>query len=73
MKALRNFTPLLAGSLGLALLLVAQQGPSIENGETVARPKKGSPAAPAESASPDKNQSKIPSQYSTKGKELPQG
>jgi Ca-activated chloride channel family protein len=74
MKALRILTPLLAGSLGLTLLLVAQQGPSNQNGETVARPKKGSTPAPAESAPPtDKDQSKIPSQYSNKGKELPQG
>ncbi len=77
MKALRIVTPLLAGSLGLALLLVAQ-GPSNQNGETVARPKKGSttptPAdSPAPDVAPDKEQTKIPSQYNNKGKELPQG
>jgi VWFA-related protein len=69
MKALRILTPLLAGSLGLALLSVAQQGPTNQNGETVARPKKGSTPAPEEK----KEDSKIPSQYNTKGKELPQG
>jgi len=68
MKAFRILTPLLAGSLGLALMLVAQQGPTNQNGETVARPKKGAAPAPVE-----KEQPKIPSQYNTKGKELPEG
>ena len=68
MKAFRTLTLLLAGAIGLALMLVAQQGPTNQNGETVARPKKGSTPAPAE-----KEQPKIPSQYSNKGKELPEG
>src|SRR5262249_20055579 len=69
MKALRIITPLVAASLGLALFVMAQ-GPSNQNGETVARPKKGSSTpAPEEK----KDDAKIPSQYSTKGKELPEG
>jgi Ca-activated chloride channel homolog len=45
MKALRLFTFLSAGCLGLALLLVAQQGPVTTNGDTVARPKSKTGAA----------------------------
>ena len=67
MKA-RLILAVLAGSLSLALVVVAQ-GPKGGGSETVARPKKGSSSGtPAES--PD--QSKIPSQYK-KGKELPEG
>jgi len=71
MKALRILTPLLAGSLGLALLLVAQ-GPTNQNGETVARPKKGSSPTPT-APEKEKEEPKIPSQYNTKGKDLPVG
>jgi Ca-activated chloride channel family protein len=39
MKAFRLFTLLSTGCLSLALLLVAQQGPTTKNGDTVARPK----------------------------------
>jgi VWFA-related protein len=79
MKASRVSLLVLASSLSVALVLVAQ-GPLNSGSETVARPKKGSTtgnttgdttgptAAPKEA--PD--QSKIPSQFK-KGKELPQG
>jgi VWFA-related protein len=70
MKALRVITPLLAGSLGLALLLTAQDGPNSQGGETVARPKKGSSSSPKQQ---EKEQPKIPSEFGKKGKELPQG
>jgi Ca-activated chloride channel family protein len=67
MKASRLILLVLAGSLSVALVVVAQ-GPVGGGSETVARPKKGSTTAPAEA--PD--QAKIPSQYK-KPKELPQG
>ncbi len=50
MRALRFFTLLSAGCLSLALILVAQQGPKTTNGDTVARPKKGSDTAPTKEA-----------------------
>lgn len=52
MRPLRFFTLLSAGCLSLALLLVAQQGPATKNGDTVARPKKGSDPAPKEKELP---------------------
>jgi len=72
MKASRLLVLVLASSLSVALVMVAQ-GPKSGGSETVARPKKGnntgSPSsAPAEPA----DQAKIPSQYK-KGKELPEG
>ena len=50
MRALRFFTLLSAGCLSLALILVAQQGPKTTNGDTVARPKKGSDPVPSKEA-----------------------
>ncbi len=71
MKASRLILLVLASSLSVALVVVAQ-GPVSSGSETVARPKKGSTtgstSAPAEST----DQPKIPSQYK-KDKELPQG
>jgi VWFA-related protein len=66
MKASRLILLVLASSLSVALVVVAQ-GPATGGSETVARPKKGSPNAP-----PQAEQPKIPSQYK-KDKELPQG
>ncbi|MCU1335285.1 MAG: hypothetical protein JWO19_866 [Bryobacterales bacterium] len=66
MKASRVSLLVLASSLSVALVVVAQ-GPKNQGSETVARPKKGSTNAP-----PEPEQSKIPSQYK-KGKELPEG
>jgi Ca-activated chloride channel family protein len=50
MKATRLIALLTAGLLSLALLVVAQQGPRTNNGDTVARPKSkaGTPAKEAE-------------------------
>lgn len=42
MKTLRLLSIVMAGCLCLALVVVAQQGPKTNNGDTVARPKKGS-------------------------------
>jgi len=72
MKASRLLVLVVASSLSVALVMVAQ-GPKSGGSETVARPKKGnttgtSPSAPAEPA----DQAKIPSQYK-KGKDLPEG
>jgi len=72
MKASRLLVLVVASSLSVALVMVAQ-GPKSGGSETVARPKKGnptgsSPNAPAEPT----EQSKIPSQYK-KGKDLPEG
>ena len=68
MKASRISLLVLAGSLSVALVVVAQ-GPKNDGSETVARPKKGgATSTPAEA--PD--QAKIPSQYK-KDKGLPQG
>jgi VWFA-related protein len=51
MKAIRSFSMLTAALACLALLLTAQQGPRPTNGDTVARPKKGSTEpAPAKEA-----------------------
>jgi len=50
MRALRFFSLLSAGCLSLALILVAQQGPQTKNGDTVARPKKGSAPTPSKEA-----------------------
>src|SRR3569623_1390123 len=41
MKSLRLLSLLSAGLLSVALIVVAQQGPKTNNGDTVARPKKG--------------------------------
>ena len=83
MKASRISLLVLASSLSVALVLVAQ-GPLNSGSETVARPRKGStsgsttgdsPAsttAPATAPKEASDQSKIPSQFK-KGKELPQG
>src|SRR3979490_3365890 len=68
MKAYRLILLVLACSLSVALVVVAQ-GPKSGGSETVARPKKGSTTAPLEAAP---EQSKIPSQFK-KGKELPEG
>jgi Ca-activated chloride channel homolog len=67
MKASRLILALLACSLSVAVVVVAQ-GPKSGGSETVARPKKGSSTTPEES--PEK--AKIPSQFK-KGKELPEG
>jgi len=73
MKASRLILLVLASSLSVALVVVAQ-GPVTGGSETVARPKKGntteSTSAPAETPPPE--QAKIPSQFK-KGKDLPQG
>ena len=52
MRPLRFFALLSAGCMSLALLLVAQQGPTTKNGDTVARPKKGNAPAPKEAEMP---------------------
>lgn len=70
MKASRITLLVLAGSLGAALVVVAQ-GPKNDGSETVARPKKGSTTGAAD-ASPSPDQAKIPSQYK-KNKGLPEG
>jgi len=67
MKASRIILLVLASSLSVALVVVAQ-GPKSGGSETVARPKKGSTT----SAPEEKEQSKIPSQYK-KDKGLPEG
>src|SRR6185436_21046292 len=67
MKASRVILLVVASALSAALVVVAQ-GPKSGGSETVARPKKGTPNAPAEPP----EQSKIPSQYK-KGKDLPEG
>ena len=67
MKALRVLAVLSACSLGLVVFSRAQQGPNNSGSETVARPKKGSTASPAE-AQPEK----IPSKFSKKD-QLPEG
>jgi len=76
MKASRISLLVLASSLSVALVLVAQ-GPLNSGSETVARPKKGSTTGdtnkPGPTAAPAEGpeQSKIPSQFK-KGKDLPQ-
>jgi len=64
MKVFRTFAFISLCSLGLA-----QQGPSSNGSETVARPRKPGAAAPA--AEPD--QPKIPSKFPKKDGELPEG
>jgi VWFA-related protein len=83
MKASRLSLLVLASSLSVALVLVAQ-GPLNSGSETVARPRKGNAtgstsgdttgntAAPATAPADAPDQSKIPSQFK-KGKDLPQG
>ena len=66
----------LAAALGLCLLtefpwqVVSAQGPQTGSSETVARPKKKD--VPADAPEPE-SQPKIPSQFSTKGKDIPEG
>ena len=67
MKTLRVLAVLSACSLGFVVFSRAQQGPNNSGSETVARPKKGSSASPAE-AQPQK----IPSKFSKKD-QLPEG
>ena len=73
MKASRISLLVLASSLSVALVLVAQ-GPLNSGSETVARPKKGSTTETGPTTAPvaAPEQSKIPSQFK-KGKDLPQG
>lgn len=79
MKASRLSLLVLASSLSVALVLVAQ-GPLNSGSETVARPRKGNSTgdttgnttAPAATPKEAPDQSKIPSQFK-KGKDLPQG
>ena len=66
MKASRLFALLPAGLLSLALILVAQQGPTTNNGDTVARPKRGSDPAPSK----EKSQTPLPSVFK-RDKDLP--
>lgn len=66
MRASRLLLLVLACSLSVALVVVAQ-GPKNDGSETVARPKKGSSSAPAET-----KQSQIPSEFK-KNKGLPEG
>lgn len=74
MKYLRVFAFFLPGLLSVVLLLEAQ-GPKNQGSETVARPRKKGADTPDPAARPaeDPQQSKIPSKYSKKGGELPQG
>ncbi len=65
MRASRLLLLVLASSLSVALVMVAQ-GPKNDASETVARPKKGSSSAPGET-----KQSKIPSEFK-KNKGLPE-
>ncbi len=67
MRASRLLLLVLAGSLSVALVMVAQ-GPKNDASETVARPRKGPAGTPAET--PEK--SKIPSEFK-KNKGLPEG
>ena len=71
MKASRISLLVLAGSLGAALVVVAQ-GPKNDGSETVARPKKGSTTGATNAPAPSPDQGKIPSQYK-KNKGLPEG
>jgi len=71
MKASRVILLVLASSLSLALILVAQ-GPKNDGSETVARPKKGNTTGATSAPAEAPDQAKIPSQYK-KGKDLPQG
>jgi VWFA-related protein len=71
MKASRVILLVLASSLSLALVVVAQ-GPKNEGSETVARPKKGATTGTTSSPAEPTAQPKIPSQYK-KGKDLPEG
>jgi Ca-activated chloride channel family protein len=71
MKASRLILLVLASSLSVALVVVAQ-GPASSGSETVARPKKGSTTGSTSAPAEPTDQPKIPSQYK-KDKELPQG
>ena len=76
MKASRLILLVLASSLSVALVMVAQ-GPVSSGSETVARPKKGNNTGNTTGstdtpAAVPPEQSKIPSQYK-KGKDLPEG
>src|SRR5271166_5287491 len=86
MKALKTFTAALVVFVlaGIPARRASAQNPTSQPSETVARPKKKDapppdattpePPAPdpsAPSVTPD--QPKIPSQFSTKGKEVPEG
>ena len=71
MKASRISLLVLASSLSVALVVVAQ-GPKNGGSETVARPKKGNTPAATSAPADTPEQSKIPSQYK-KGKDLPEG
>jgi VWFA-related protein len=74
MRSLKSIA--IAGAVSLAFGLIytiaAQQGPGEQSSETVAKPRK-KPAGDAESQPPPADQEKIPSKYSKKGKELPDG
>jgi len=71
MKASRLLVLVVASSLSVALVMVAQ-GPKSGGSETVARPKKGNSTGSTNAPAEPTGQSKIPSQYK-KGKDLPEG
>jgi Ca-activated chloride channel family protein len=77
MKALSILATALVCSLGLAMFLHAQQGPISTGSETVARPKKGagssSSSSSADAPAADPDQAKIPSKFSKKDGQLPEG
>src|SRR6478752_4208967 len=53
----------MAGLLSAALVVVAQQGPKTNNGDTVARPKKGGDAPPTSSPSKEEKLPPLPSVF----------
>ena len=74
MKAVKPFAILaVAGlSVGVFAILAAQQGPTSDSSETVAKPRKK--PADGEAAPPaDADQPKIPSKYNKKDKDIPEG
>ncbi|MEP7355485.1 MAG: VWA domain-containing protein [Acidobacteriota bacterium] len=71
MKAFRLVSVLSAACLSVALVLVAQQGPSPNNGETVARPKKGSTTSPNSSDKRESELPPLPSVFKKDGSKLP--
>jgi len=82
MKNLKLFAVIMAAGLvgGVSLRFAMAQGPGSQSSETVAKPKKKSPpasdsgttGAPAGEAS-DADEPKIPSKFSRKDKEVPEG
>lgn len=69
MKSFKTIATLVLACLLAGVILVfAQQGPTTQSSETVARPRKKDPGSAAESDQP-----KIPSKFSKKDKDVPEG